>query len=427
MADRKKIIKNILVALIAACILTLTFFAGYYTYYFSRSSDEKLMEWALGLIGDNYMVYDEETGELKEYTAEDYLKAIAYQLLDPYSYYYTKEEYSDLIATSQGNQYGVGVTFLNASEEPVIYSVIGNSPAERAGITAGGLVTSVEYGGDKTSVSTYAEFAAALSAVPANTDFVLYVDYGEGERPFTLKKESFKESYVFYADSETGYMFLSEDGSAPVETERADKKMEILPDDTAYIRYDSFMYTSPEQFGEAYQYMFSRGRTNLILDLRGNGGGYLDVMEEIGSYFLGDNQLIAVAHSKHGKQRFYAGKSRKNASLGKVVVLGNDGTASASEALMGALIHYGVTDYDHIVVTKNEQTGRAATYGKGIMQTTYSSGVGGALTLTTAYIYWPDNETCIHGKGIVAKEGNGIVPESGADKELERAAEILRS
>ena len=287
MADRKKVIKNILIALIAACILTLAFFAGYYTRYFSRSEDEKLMEWALGLIGDNYMVYDEETGELKEYTADDYLKAIAGSLLDPYSVYYTKEEYTDLIATSQGNQYGVGVTFLYTEERALIFSVVGNSPAERAGIEAGGLITAAEYAGEKKVVSSYQDFADALLNIPANTEFVLYIDYGEGERAFTVRKESFKESYVFYADSETGYMFLSEDGSAPVGTPRADKRIDYLPDDTAYIRYDSFMYTSAEQFGEAYAYMFSRGRSNLILDLRNNGGGYLDVMAEIGSYFLG--------------------------------------------------------------------------------------------------------------------------------------------
>ncbi len=425
MADRKKVIKNILIALIAACILTLAFFAGYYTRYFSRSEDEKLMEWALGLIGDNYMVYDEETGELKEYTADDYLKAIAGSLLDPYSVYYTKEEYTDLIATSQGNQYGVGVTFLYTEERALIFSVVGNSPAERAGIEAGGLITAAEYAGEKKVVSSYQDFADALLNIPANTEFVLYIDYGEGERAFTVQKESFKESYVFYADSETGYMFLSEDGSAPVGTPRVDKRIDYLPDDTAYIRYDSFMYTSAEQFGEAYAYMFSRGRSNLILDLRNNGGGYLDVMAEIGSYFLGDNQLLAVAHSRHGEQRFYGGKSRKNANLKTVVVLGNENTASASEALTGALIYYGVTDYDHIVVTKNAQTGKAATYGKGIMQTTYPGGNGSALTLTTAYIYWPDNETCIHEKGIVAKEENGILAEAGADKELERAVEIL--
>ena len=427
MAEKKNVVKKVLAALLTVCVLALVFFAGYFTNYLTRSEEEKLMEWALGLIGDNYMVYDEETGELIEYTAEDYLKAIANELLDPYSAFYTKEEYADLVSTSQGNQYGIGVTFLIVSDKPEIYSVVGNSPAERAGVTADGLVTAVEYNGEKTAFDTYDGFAAALQNVPAYADFTLWVDYGEGEKPFVMKKESFKESYVFYADSGTGYMFLSDDGKAPVGTPREDKKIDYLPEDTAYIRYDSFMYTSPAQFREAYEYMFTRGRENLILDLRGNGGGYMDVLQEIASFFLeGNNRLIAVAHSKKDTQEFSTRVSRKDSRLGRVVVLADDGTASASECLIGAMMHYGVIGYDTFVAVKNAETGKAATYGKGIMQTTYPNAkFGGAIKLPTAYIYWPDDQTCIHGKGIEARGENAVLSETGADRQLERAAAIL--
>ena len=81
MAEKKNVVKKVLAALLTVCVLALVFFAGYFTNYLTRSEEEKLMEWALGLIGDNYMVYDEETGELIEYTAEDYLTAIAIAFL----------------------------------------------------------------------------------------------------------------------------------------------------------------------------------------------------------------------------------------------------------------------------------------------------------------------------------------------------------
>lgn len=432
MADKKNTFYKVVTAALCLLLAVVVFFAGYFTYYFAMSEEEKIVSWALDMIGDKYVMYDEETKELKEFTAEEYVKALIEGLrLDPYSEFYTSEEFTDIVETSQGNRYGIGVTFLYDDDSATIYSVTGNSPAERAGVRAGGQITAVEYGGVKTSVDSYDSFSAALSPIPAETLFTLYVRYGDNEaQAYSLKKESFKQSYVRYADADTGYVFRSADGGDPVGTEVVSEKIDYLPEKTAYIKYESFMYSSAEQFGDALAFLFGSGNEKLILDLRGNGGGYMDVLTEIAGYLLNTGKsknLVAVAEPKSGKSEyFYTSANRYDSRLKEVAVLADGGTASASECLIGALIHYGVIDDAHLVVTVRED-GRAATFGKGIMQTTYvNPRFGGALKLTTAYIYWPDGETCIHGRGIsTSAEGNSVRPADGADKELERAAEIL--
>jgi carboxyl-terminal processing protease len=91
-------------------------------------------------------------------------------------------------------------------------------------------------------------------------------------------------------------------------------------------------------------------------------------------------------------------------------VLANENTASASECLLGVLVHYGdvLKNNSDVILEMNEE-GAYRTYGKGIMQTTYMLLSGGALKLTTAKIYWPDGETSIHGVGFTdgTKVGKG--------------------
>ncbi len=431
MAKRETIRKAVL-AITGIALAAVLFFAGYFTYFLTMSREQKYLLWAADMIAQQYIVYDEATGKYKEYTAEEMVKALIAGLpLDQYSAFYSEKEYADVIATSKGKQYGVGLTFAANAEDAVIYSVIGNSPAERAGILPGGRITALEYGGTTEEIGTYAQFAAALARVPANTEFYLWVASGGEPTRYVLRRESFQESYVRYADSETGYRFRSDDGSAPVGTEDPAGREEALGEDTAYLKLTSFVTPAIAQLAEALRFMAERQRTALILDLRNNGGGYMDALEEIASYFIPAEQernVVAKAISKKGEEEiFLTPANRCDERRKSVIVLADDGTASASECLIGALQYYGVIDGAHLVITKNRD-GRARTYGKGIMQTTYVNSLyGGALKLTTAYLYQPDGKTCIHGIGIGTVAENEIEPTEGVDAELLRAAEILKS
>lgn len=128
-------------------------------------------------------------GKVRKFTSEDYAAAISI-LLDPYSGYYSRQAYADMISTNMGNHYGVGVSFLSR-EELKTSPYPGNSPAERAGIKKGGVITAVEYN-EKIPVVTFEEFSEVLNAVPAETNFKMYVKYGEEGKVLRSRKRELR-------------------------------------------------------------------------------------------------------------------------------------------------------------------------------------------------------------------------------------------
>lgn len=136
--------------------------------------------------------------------------------------------------------------------------------------------------------------------------------------------------------------------------------------------------------------------------------------------------LLVNAKLKNGATNFNLEKKGDNDYINQTVVLANKNTASASEALIGAMQFYGAGGFnlDKLVCEYNGNRKDYSTFGKGIMQTTYSLSTGGAIKMTTAKIYWPDQETCIHDVGITPKNEKNCVNEGMA---LTRAIEILAS
>ncbi len=428
MTENKKL-KKILIAIISVSIIVLSFFAGYFTYYITMSKAQKQVSWFVGLIDKKYTVYDEETGQMRSLTAEDYCDKLA-ELLDPYSRYYTKEEYSDETITSLGNVYGTGVAFSSKSETLKIILVTGNSPAERVGIKAGMTITAIRYNGEEKEVKTFIEFSLELSKIPANTDFEFKLSYNGTEEYKTIQKQAFSISVVRYEDSEKTYRFTENADGVMVGVEETGGNPN-LPSDVGYIKFDGFENYAVSQFNDAYNYLISRGKTKLILDVRYNGGGYMNVLQDIASYLIYNQgkskNVIAVARDKQGREELFK-TNKNNYKPLEIAVLANGGSASATECLIGAMISYGTLDYEHLIITKSGEEENATTYGKGIMQTTFvHSQSQTAAKLTTAYIYWPDKTTCIHAKGIVATKENSVSESENlfTDNALLRAIEVL--
>lgn len=423
-AKKRKVGKTVACVAGGIGIAAIGFFAGYFTYSATLDGELKSLAWVKDRIQESYY---------EEITDEEFYDAVfgaVNGLLDPYSSYLSAEQYADMLEEATGQWSGVGLSFstreIEQNDRMLIVRVSGNSPAERAGIREGMYL--VGFGTSQSEIvesSSYAAFTEFTAARATGEPFVLLLeDVTGGERSYaTVSKESFVENYVFYRSDDSAYIFTGENAT---ELTPDDNVLAALDAETAYIRLTQFNGEAKAQFTSAMDVFRSEGKTNLILDLRANGGGYLDILCDIASYFCKDsdaaNPVVATAEYRGGrKQTFSATGNRYDeyfSSDSRIVVMADNGTASASECLIGAMKDYGAVGYEDIwLSTRNGET---KTYGKGIMQTTLPHlFAGDAVTLTTAYIYWPVSGNCIHGRGVLPEDGAHTVAEN-----YERDAEL---
>ena len=212
----------------------------------------------------------------------------------------------------------------------------------------------------------------------------------------TVTYSAYTESFLLYAYGGKAYAYLyDEDGGA----HWSDVSEHVTQDETAagadgvaYIRLVRFAGDAAEAFARAAAQYREDGAETLFLDLRNNGGGLMSVLERISAYLLrdadSDNEIIQTARYNPAARRGSARTAiilRTTSATVPCTFAANGNSASASEALIGAMYSYGTISYADIFLTKiGDYT--AKTYGKGIMQTTYTNG-GEAVTLTTAQIY----------------------------------------
>jgi len=232
---------------------------------------------------------------------------------------------------------------------------------------------------------------------------------------YKISKESYTAIYCYMATAEKSYYITYSGDNAEIEEE--DEGISCLPEGTAYLCLQQFYGGAASEMAMLIEQFNAEGCTTLILDLRENGGGYVSVMADIAPIFPGTDtkKYCMYAKYKNGDaEAFEVGSSVSESqpfgSDCKLYVLADNGTASASEALIGVLYCNGVIDYsdiyisdfseEYLVASKTTEK-NCRTYGKGIMQSTYVKAfTGEALKLTTAKIYWPDGSTTIHGTGL---------------------------
>lgn len=403
--------------------ILIAFSAGMVAGYFTTDSTTRTLAWVADYISQ-YGYYTDENGELREITSDDMAKAIANTLLDKYSAYYTAEEYSDVVYGSQGNNIGIGVSFLSADDACVVFKVSGNSPAEKAGIKKGDeIVSAKKVGEEKTDFANKTQLLSYLSAIEKGETVSLFIRRDGESFEKTVVKSEYQTSYVYYLDNEKSGKFSADDNKTPELTIENISMSDIFDSDTAYIKLEQFEGRAAEQFGKAIELFNQRGKEKLILDLRDNGGGSLSVLTDIAAYLIktdSTNPVVAYAKDSNGKITEYRTTGNGNkGNFTKVAIIANQNSASASECLIGALKYYLGCSEDLLVI--DSESGR--TYGKGIMQTTFKNLLtGAAIKLTTARLFLPDKTTSIHGIGFTTKDEN-IVDSSIA---LKRAQEVLR-
>lgn len=376
-------------------------------------------------IQNNY--YEEITNE-RFYDV--LFSAINEELLDPYSKYMTADEYMEMKTSATGKWSGIGVTFLTKDElgnkQMLVRRVSGNSPAERAGVVEGDFV--VGYGVDENSIlesNDYDLFYAFLGERVTNEQFFVKIRRaGTQDFLLALQKETFVESYVSYRTSTYSLGFSGANALQPIE---GNNPLTVLDADTAYVRLTQFNGSASSEFKTVMERFKRDGKKHLVLDLRDNGGGYMNILQEIASYFCkgsSGRSTIAVAEYKNGMKELFSSQGSWFENYfsedSEIKVLADSGTASASECLLGCMIDYGAINYEDICLI--EEGGVARTYGKGVMQSTFPFGFGNtdAIKLTTARIVWPKSGNCIHGRGILPEDGAKTVKAS-----YEKDSEIL--
>ena len=292
-----------------------------------------------------YKDVDDETLEEGSY------KGLLESLNDPYSVYYTKDEYKILMQQMDGDYVGIGVMVAQDknTKEFVVTGVIKNSPAEDAGMLEKDVIIKVD-GQDVTNCDL--DKLVSLVRGKKGTGVSITVTRENEEIEFQLDRAEVSEQIVYY---------------------------EMLDDNIGYIELTQFSENSAEQVKDALEELESQNMEKLIFDVRDNPGGDLQQILKIAGYFIPKDEIILSYKMKDG-----SGEDYKNDTEGEyqdipMVVLVNEDSASAAEAFSGCMKAY-----------KRATIVGTNTYGKGIMQTLYQLDDGSAVKITIAKYYLPD-------------------------------------
>lgn len=333
-------------------------------------------------------------GEINdEKLIEGAVKGYVDALGDPYTTYYTKKEMKEIMEETNGNFVGIGVYMTQDLEKNAILVIkpIENSPAEKAGILPGDIITKVddvEYAGDKL------EEASNKIRGEAGTKVKLEI-YRDGEtKTFELTRATVTVSHV---------------------------TAKILENNIGYIAISDFEGKCADEFETKYKELEKQGIKKLIIDIRNNGGGIVDEALEIANMLVNKDSTLLITKDKNEEEEIT--KATKNPIINMpTVVLVNGYSASASEILAGALKDNGKAT---LVGTK--------TYGKGIIQELHQLSDGSGLKITVSEYYTP-NHNAIHKIGItpdveveLSEEAKKqITIQEKDDNQLQKALEILK-
>lgn len=333
---------------------------------------------------------------------EGALKGMAEAAGDPYTYYMDPTAFEEFDISLAGEYVGVGMVVEQIGDYVTVVSPLPGSPAERAGIRARDRIVGVD---GKDVVSVPSDIVAGIIRGHEGTPVTLTIARGLSEDESRFDVTLVREKIIL--ESARGKMLYPSEG-------------------VGYVQITEFSRKTPAQFTAALDALRSAGLRGLVLDLRNNGGGYLDECVTVASTFVTDGPILHRV-GRDGKRNTVNASGNTPFAL-PLVVLVNEGTASAAEILAGAIKDNGAGTLVGVV-----------TFGKGTVQTPYDLGGGSVLRLTTERWLTPNGEQ-ITGLGITPDETIAL-PEIGNDEEpltwsdpddsrdtqLRRAVEILRS
>lgn len=310
---------------------------------------------------DGFYVDSANVDELTE-------KAIVHMLseLDPHSVYISKEEVDKMNEPLVGNFEGIGISFNIFKDTLLITTIIPGGPSEKVGLRAGDRILQVD---GKNIAGTGMK----------NSDVVNLI---RGEKGTTVAITVLRRNAGELLD------FSIVRDKIPIHSLDASF---MLDNETGYIRLNKFSATTTDEFTAAMSDLKGQNLKNLILDLRGNGGGYLKTAVEIADQFLENNRVIVYTEGLHDSKKEYKASAKGIFKNGNLIILVDEASASASEIVSGA-----VQDWDRGLII-----GRRS-FGKGLVQKPYFLTDGSMVRLTTAHYYTPS------GRNIQKPYDNGV-------------------
>lgn len=406
MVSKKKYILTIVVVVLVTAFLTLTLGNVFLVEIGQRvvlsteaytemkdmrdkyAKQESVME-----IAKRDFLYEADEGKMLEGALEGTLKALG----DPYTQFMPKEEFDALMQDTEGTYEGIGV-YVTASDDNkiLIVSPIEDTPAEKAGLKTGDKI--VKINGTEYTADEMDQAVGIMKGEPG-TSVTLTIqrentDGNQDVSDVVINREKIKIKTI---------------------------KPSMLKDGIGYIRITTFDMQTSEDFKAAYKDLKSQGMKKLVIDLRYNPGGIIDATVDISNMFLGEG-IVTYTKTKAGKVEYF--KSDADAEDIPIVLLINEGSASASEIMAGAM----------------KDTGRATligtkTFGKGIVQRVQKFGNDGEGIKMTVSEYFTPNGINIHGIGIepdikieLQKDAPGYGYEFyDTDNQLQKAVEVLES
>lgn len=392
-------------------------------------------EWVKSVI-DAYYYTDVEITDADSLSPDEMVS----KYLDKYSRYYTAEEFMELSYENAGNSisYGMGMVFYPFAGAVVI-SCTGNSPAWKHGVRAGDIITYAVIDGERVMLDSYEDYMAFING--SGEGKVSAYILSDGTMIPLESYSAYKQSYVLLATASSAWTFTN-NGLTMAQSNR--DVITYLPEGTAYLSLNEFSGDAAMQFKLAVEKINALGCDRLILDLRSNPGGDLNVLTEIAGCFPAVAGKEALSSKGKAVDESYSAVVQEEkytlSSDTELFVMANSQTASASEALIGALVGNGALAYENIFLSSYssdymESSGEGAktgqTYGKGCMQYIISNtSTGEALSLTAAILYWP-NGKCINDVGITAADGCRLLsapyPSYAVNTEVEQLVNIISS
>lgn len=305
---------------------------------------------------------------------------------DPYTVFLNTDEAKEFDSDLSGRFEGIGAELSKVSGVLTVTAVIGDSPAQQAGLKIDDHITKIN--GEETASLTVGQAVQKIRG-PKGTSVKLTIARGETSKDYSIVRSTIATDSV---------------------------KWEVLDEQVGYIRITRFGDDTTRLTRKAAEEFKAQGIDRVLLDLRGNGGGLLTAAQEVAGIWLKDKVVVTERSGGRVTNTLHSGNNPILNGV-KTIVLVDEASASASEIVAGAL-------KDHAAATLMGQK----TYGKGSVQVVLDLGDGSKLKVTVARWYTPNGKN-IHGEGIMPDtviEQTEAATELGQDLQKEAALRELR-